>query len=93
MALFEIVRFVLPLCQKSDFAKLREYLSFHGGIRDQYFGDMIAPSNAALPIKTNEVCWAIRTFSALLYLFLANATIQSGRMALRCEQTQNLDLN
>ncbi len=71
MALSEIIRFVLPLQRNADFVKLREYLSLHGGVKDQYFGDMIPPSAAALPIKSHEMCWVIRMFSqfSALYIF------------------------
>ena len=72
MALSEIVRFVLPSHRTSDFAKLREYLCIYGGIKDQYYGSMVAPSASALPIKKHEMCWVIRKLSELsaLYMFL-----------------------
>ncbi|PMD53487.1 uncharacterized protein K444DRAFT_700620 [Hyaloscypha bicolor E] len=61
MALSEIIRFVLPSHCNADFVKLRQYLSLHGGVKTQYFGAMVAPANAALPIKNHEMCWVIRT--------------------------------
>ncbi|KAF4634106.1 hypothetical protein G7Y89_g4006 [Cudoniella acicularis] len=60
MALFEIIRFVLPLHRKPDFVKLREYLSLSGGVKDQYFGGLFAPPTAALPVKKDEMCWVIQ---------------------------------
>ena len=60
MALSEIIRFVLPSSSTPEFAKLREYVSLYGGVREQYYGHMVAPANSALPIKKDEVCWAIR---------------------------------
>jgi len=70
MALSEIIRFILPSSATSEFVKLREYISLYGGVRDQYYGRMVAPANAALPIKKDEVCWVIRPFliaSLVLY--------------------------
>jgi hypothetical protein len=80
MALSEIIRFVLPSHCNADFVKLRQYVSLHGGVKTQYFGAMIAPANAALPIKNHEMCWVIRTSSQYstsnpLYFPLANASI------------------
>jgi hypothetical protein len=62
MALSEIIRFVLPSHRTSDFFKLRQHLSLYGGVKYQYFGNLLAPSAAALPIKKDEKCWVIRTF-------------------------------
>jgi hypothetical protein len=72
MALSEIMRFVLPSHLASDFAKLREYLSTYGGIKDQYYGPMVAPSASSLPIKRQEMCWVIRKLLKLsaLSIFL-----------------------
>lgn len=71
MVLSEIFRFVLPSHRNSDFLKLRVYLSLYGGIQDQYFGYMIAPSVAALPIRKQEMCWVIRMHPrrSMLYIF------------------------
>jgi hypothetical protein len=63
MALSEIIRFALPSSYTSEFVKLREYISLCGGVRDQYFGYMVAPSNSTLPIKKHEICWVIRPSS------------------------------
>lgn len=70
MAFSEIIRFVLPSQRKSEFHKLRQNLTIYGGVKAQYFGDMIAPSNAALPFKKNEMCWVIRTFSHFSAVFV-----------------------
>jgi hypothetical protein len=76
MAFLEIVRFVISHNHKPEFAKLREYLSFHGGIKNQYHGDMIAPSSAALPIRPNEMCWAIRIASTLNHIYILQLTLR-----------------
>ena len=77
MALSEIIRFVLPPNRASDFVKLREYLSFYGGVKDQYHGALIAPPTSALPVGKHEMCWVIRKFSQLsaFYFPLADAFI------------------
>jgi hypothetical protein len=67
MAFSEIIRFVLLHHRKSEFLKLREYLKLHG-VKEQYFGNMIAPPTAALPVRKDEMCWVIRTCSPLLFL-------------------------
>jgi hypothetical protein len=70
MALSEIIRFILPSSATLGFVKLREYISLYGGVRDQYYGHMVAPANAVLPFKKDEVCWVIRLFlitSLVLY--------------------------
>ncbi|PMD33623.1 hypothetical protein L207DRAFT_142509 [Hyaloscypha variabilis F] len=58
MAFSEIIRFVLLHHRKSEFLKLREYLKLHG-VKEQYFGNMIAPPTAALPVRKDEMCWVI----------------------------------
>jgi len=62
MAFSEIIRFILSPHRKSEFLKLREYLS-HQGIKEQYFGHLFAPPTAALPVEKDELCWVIRRFS------------------------------
>ena len=58
MAFSEILRFVLPHHRQTEFLQLRNFVSLNG-VKEQYFGNLIAPANAALPVGKDEMCWVI----------------------------------
>jgi len=71
MAISEIIRFTLSSTLVPEFTQLRNFVARNYNVKNQYFGYMIAPKNAALPIKKDEMCWVIRSLSNPLVLKLA----------------------